>query len=44
VPAPTVDYHGRNIFIKLGLSSRAELIRMFLRDDTLAGQAAARSG
>jgi hypothetical protein len=34
----------RKIFTKLGLSSRAELIRMFLSDDTLAGPAATRSG
>ncbi|WAC94144.1 helix-turn-helix transcriptional regulator [Mycobacterium sp. Aquia_213] len=32
----TVDYHVSKIFTKLGLSSRAELMRMFLRDDTFA--------
>jgi DNA-binding NarL/FixJ family response regulator len=40
----TVDYYLCKIFMKLGLTSRAELIRMFLSDDTLTGQLATRPG
>jgi DNA-binding CsgD family transcriptional regulator len=28
----TIDYHPRNVFVKLGVSSRAELIRLALAD------------